>query len=143
MLALSALLLLGVSIFLAAPCTCGADLLSCFLLMNGRTTKHEIEDVLTHWPPHHVVISLLCNKLAYCMLHVLYCSTDVVIIKPVTGRASICSASLKTTRRFTALGFHTEKEVCQNSHSSDPVPFHTICKYTAIYCPTQYINMSK
>ena len=44
----------------------------------------------------------------------LYCNTDVVIIKPVTGRASICSASLKTTRRLIALGFHTEKEVCQH-----------------------------
>ena len=56
----------------------------------------------------------------------LYWHTDTVIIKPVTGRASIHSASLKTTRRLIALGFHTEKEVCQHSHSSDPVPVHTI-----------------
>ena len=35
----------------------------------------------------------------------LYCNTDVVIIKPVTGRASVCSASLKTTRRL----IHKEK----------------------------------
>jgi len=48
----------------------------------------------------------------YCMQDfdtiLLYCNTDVVIIKPVTGRASTCSASLKTTRRLIALGFHTE-----------------------------------
>ena len=44
----------------------------------------------------------------------LYCNTDVVIIKSVTGRASIYSASLETTRRLIALGFHTEKEVCQH-----------------------------
>jgi len=76
MLTLSALLLLGMSIFLAAPCTCGADLLSCFLLMNGRTTKHEIEVVLTHGPPHHVVVSLLYSKLAYCIL-IIYCCIAV------------------------------------------------------------------
>ena len=40
------------------------------------------------------------GKLAvYCMQDVrnilLYCNTDVVIIKPVTERARICSASLK------------------------------------------------
>jgi len=70
----------------------------------------------------------------------LYCNTDVVIIKPVTGRASICSVSLKTTRRLIALGFHKEREVCQHSHSSDPVPVHTIC---AIYCSMQYIGMWK
>ena len=44
------------------------------------------------------------SKLAYCMQDVrnilLHCNTDVVIIKPVTGRASICSASFKTTRRL-------------------------------------------
>ena len=73
--------------------------------------------------------------ISYCMQDVcnmlLYCNTDVVTIKPVTGRASVCSASLKTTRRLIASGFHTEKEVCQNSHSSDPVPVHTI---RAIHC---------
>ena len=46
--------------------------------------------------------------IAYSMQDVhnilLYCNTDVVITKPVTGRASICS-SLKTTRRLIALGF--------------------------------------
>ena len=56
----------------------------------------------------------------------LYCNTDVNIIKPVTGRASICSASLKTTTRLIAFGFHTEKKVCQFPHSSDPLPVHTI-----------------
>ena len=39
----------------------------------------------------------------------LYCNTDVVIIKPVTGRASTRPASLKTKRRLIALGLHTEK----------------------------------
>jgi len=63
--------------------------------------------------------------LLYCNI-LLYCNTDVVIIKPVTGRASMCSASLKTTRRLIALGFHTEKDVCQHLHSSDPVSVHTI-----------------
>jgi len=42
--------------------------------------------------------------IAYCLQDVhnilLYCNTDVVIIKPVTGRARICSASLKITRRL-------------------------------------------
>ena len=61
----------------------------------------------------------------------LYCSTDVVIIKPVTGRAGICSASLKPTKRLIAFGFHKEKDVCQHSHSSDPVQVHIIC---AICC---------
>ena len=34
-------------------------------------------------------------RIAYCMQDniLLYCNTDVVIIKPVTGRARICSAS--------------------------------------------------
>ena len=86
--------------------------------------------------------------IAYCMQDVhnilLYCNTDVVIIKPVTGRTRICSASLKTTRRLIALGFHKEKEVCQHSHSSDPVPVHTIraicCNILlyAIYVALQY-----
>ena len=71
------------------------------------------------------------GKLAYCTQDVhniilLYCNTDVIIIKPVTEIARICSASLKATRRLIALGFHTEKEVCQHSHSSDSVPVHTI-----------------
>jgi len=39
------------------------------------------------------------RHIAYCMQDVhnilLYCNTDVVIIKPVTGRASMCSESLK------------------------------------------------
>ena len=52
-------------------------------------------------------------RIAYCMQDVhnvlLYCNTDVVIIIPVTGRASICSTSIKTTRRLIAFGFHTEK----------------------------------
>jgi len=89
------------------------------------------------------------DKLAYCVLHarcsVLYCNTDVVIIKPVTGRARIRSASLKTTRRLIALDFHKEKEkeVCQRSHSSDPVPIHVRAICCSIYCSMQYIGMSK
>jgi len=66
-------------------------------------------------------------------ISMLYCNTDVVI-------ARICSARVKTARRLIALGFHKEKEVCQHSHSSDPVPIYTI---RAIYCSTQYIGMSK
>ena len=50
----------------------------------------------------------------------MYCNTDVVITKPVTGRASVWPASLKTTWKLIALGFHTEKEVSQHSHSRDP-----------------------
>ena len=61
-----------------------------------------------------------------CKMLLLYCNTDVVIIKPVTGRARICSESVKTTRRLIALGFHKEKEVCQHSHSGDLVPVYTI-----------------
>ena len=37
----------------------------------------------------------------------LYCNTDVVIIKPVTGRASIRSTSVKQ-EDYIASGFHTE-----------------------------------
>ena len=49
----------------------------------------------------------------YC----LYCIPDVVIIKPVTGRASVClTGSVKTTRKLIALGFHTEKAVCQHPY---------------------------
>jgi len=66
-----------------------------------------------------------------CLQYTAVLQYSVVIIKPVTGRARICSASLKITRRSIALGFHTEKEVCQHSHSSDPVPVHTIW---AIHC---------
>ena len=58
-------------------------------------------------------------------MHDVHCC-GVVIIKPVTGRASVCSASLKTTRRLIALGFSQSKKVCQHSHSSDPVPVHTM-----------------
>jgi len=47
--------------------------------------------------------------IAYCMQDahntLLYCNTDVIIIKPVTGRARICPASLKTTRRVNCLRF--------------------------------------
>jgi len=68
-------------------------------------------------------------------------NTGVVIIKPVTGRASICLASLKTTRRLIALGFHTEEEVCQYSHSQ--FWFTQYTQYTAMYCSMQYIDMSK
>ena len=74
---------------------------------------------------------------AYCMQDVhnilLYYNTDVVTIKPVTGRASVCSTSVETARRLIAWGFHTEKEVCQHSHSSDPVPVHTIHANTLQY----------
>jgi len=61
---------------------------------------------------HGVIELLQYGKFAYCMQDVhnilLYCNTGVVVIKPVTGRASTCSASLKTTRLI-ALGFHTRK----------------------------------
>jgi len=43
-------------------------------------------------------------------------------------------------RRLLAL---KEKEVFQRSHSSDPVPVHTIRAIAAIYCSTQYIGMLK
>ena len=60
------------------------------------------------------------SKLVYCILHAtcsLYCNTDVVIIKPVTGRASICSASRETTRRLIALGSHIiQKKKFVNIH---------------------------
>jgi len=61
----------------------------------------------------------------------LYCNTDVVIIKPVTGRARICSVSLKTTRRLIALGFHKEKVALRNT---------LVCqsKYIELYC-TSYV----
>jgi len=75
----------------------------------------------------------------------LYCNTDVVVIKPVTGRARLRSASLKTTRRLIALGFHKEKEVCQHSHSSDPVPVHTIraiCCSILLYAIYWYVKVS-
>jgi len=82
--------------------------------------------------------------IAYCMQDVhnilLYCNTDV-IIKPVTGRARICSASLKPTctRRLNALGFTKKKFV--NIHI--PViqfRFTQYAQYAAIYCSTQYIG---
>ena len=79
--------------------------------------------------------------IVYCMQH---CNTDVVIIKPVTGRARICSASLTTTRKFIALGFHKEKVVYQHSHSSDPVPVHTIraiCCNTLLYAIYWYVKV--
>jgi len=72
----------------------------------------------------------------------LYCNTDVVIIKPVTGRARICSASLKATRRLIALGFHKEKEVCQHSHSSDPVSVLMICCNILLYAIYWYVKAS-
>ena len=73
-------------------------------------------------------------QLAYCMQDVhtilLYCNTNVAIIKPVTGRASIYVQRLLKLQEgcivALAIGFHTEKEVCQHPHSSDPVPVHTI-----------------
>ena len=69
--------------------------------------------------------------------------TDVGIIKPVTGIAKICSASLKTTRRLFALGFHT---VCQCSYSSDPVLItRTTLQYIALHiisiCQSKYIAL--
>ena len=83
----------------------------------------------------------IAKHITYCMRYVhdilLHCNTDVVIIKPVIGRASTCSASLKTTRRLIALGSHTEKE---HSHSSDPVPIRTVC---CNILPYAVITMSK
>jgi len=74
-------------------------------------------------------IGIFCMQDVHNIL--LYCNTN--IIKPATGRASICSASLKTTRR---LAFRTEKKVCQ------PVIqfwFTKYAQYTAIYCPTHIL----
>ena len=82
---------------------------------------------LSHTHTHQSCHNMANRHIAYCMQDVLYCNTDMVIIKPVTGRERIYSASLKTTSKFMA---HKE-EVCQHSHSSDPVPVHTIC---AICC---------
>ena len=70
------------------------------------------------------------GKLAYCIL-LARCSqyiavlqyTDVVIIKPVTGRASIRSAS-QNYKKVNALGFHTEKEVCQHFQAKDRISCH-------------------
>ena len=106
------------------------------------------------------------GKLAYCILHedidvhniLLYCNTDVVITKPVSGRASICSASLKTTG-LTALGFHAEKEslstfTFQWSSFGSPSTHNTlqyialynilICwsKWIELYCTTLYCNIT-
>ena len=97
---------------------------------------HELSDDQIREPKSAVSSHNTVNwHIAYCMQDVhnklLYCNTDLVIIKPVTGRASVCSTSVKTTRSLIALGFHTEKEACQHSHSSDPVPVHTIC---TIHC---------
>ena len=75
----------------------------------------------------------------------LYCNTDVVIIKPATGRARLRSASLKTTRKIISLGFHKEKG-CQHSHSSDPVPVHiirAICCNILLYTIYWYISQGK
>ena len=88
--------------------------------------------------------------IVYCMQDVhnilqLYCNANVVVIKPVTERARICSASLKTTRRLIALGFRKENEVCQHSHFSDPVPVHTIraiCRYILPYAIYWYVEVS-
>jgi len=42
-----------------------------------------------------------------------------------------------------ALGIYTGKEVCQHSHSMIQFWFTQYATYTAIYCPTQYIDMPK
>ena len=75
------------------------------------------------------------GKLARCILHA-RCLQHIAVLQYrcgyyLTGRAKICSSSLKATRRLIALGFHKEKEVCQHSHSSVPVLVHTI---QAIHC---------
>ena len=70
----------------------------------------------------------------------MYCNTDVVIMKPVTGRARICSASLKTTRTL----IHKEKGVCQHSHFSDSVPvhiIHAICCNILLYAIYWYVEV--
>ena len=66
-------------------------------------------------------------------VHSAVLQTDVVTIKPVTGRASTCSASPESTKKLIALGFHREKEICQHSHSSDPVTVCTIHCYILPY----------
>jgi len=48
-------------------------------------------------------------------------------------------------RRLNALGFYTEKEVCQHSHASDPVPVHTIraiCCSILLYTIYWYVKVS-
>jgi len=96
--------------------------------------------------------------IAYCMQDVhnilLYCNTDVVIIKPVTGRAVYVRQVLNYNKiNCLTVGIHKEKVVCQHSHSSYPVPVHTICaiccnilvhvcrsKCIELYCPMSYCN---
>jgi len=59
----------------------------------------------------------------------MYSNIDVVVSKPVTGRASIYVQL--NYKKVNCLRFLYRKEVCQHSHSSDPVPDHTIC---TIHC---------
>ena len=68
----------------------------------------------------------------------LYCNTDVVITKPVTGRASICSATLQTTKRLIASGFIQKKKFVNNHISVIQFRFTQYAQYIAIYCPMQY-----
>ena len=71
----------------------------------------------------------------------LYCNT--YRCNSVTGRASIiCSASLKTARRLIALGFHTEKEVCQHLHSNDPVRVHTVRSNVMPFAIYEYVEVN-
>ena len=77
----------------------------------------------------------------------LCCNTDVVIIKPVTGRASICSASLKTTRRLIALSFHKELSTFTfqwSSSSSHNTRNILVCqdKCIELYCTMSYCNIA-
>jgi len=64
---------------------------------------------------HISIRAVTIQQIGYCMHDVhnilLYCNTDVAIISPVTGRASVRSTSVKTTRRVIASSFHTEKSL--------------------------------
>jgi len=88
----------------------------------------------------------------------LYCNTDVVVIKPVTGRASIYSASLKTTRRLIAVGFHIEKSLSMFTFQLSSSISHNTCntlqyialrnisicrsKRIELYCTMSYCNIA-
>ena len=83
-----------------------------------------------------------------CKMFTIYCCFAIqiwLLTKPVTGRVSIHSASLKTTRLM-ALDFHNFlyiKKNCQHSIPMIQFQFIQYAQYTAIYCPVQYTDMLK
>jgi len=52
------------------------------------------------------LIALYCIFHSKCSQYIAVLQTDVVIIKPVTRKASTCSASPESTRKLIALSFH-------------------------------------